>query len=202
MADKYFKFWCQKVLPLSYDNSLSYYEVLCKLRDFVNQLAEELDTVTENLLAQANAYTDEQIAKSIKVYADELNKFREDYNEFSKVINQTLLGFQAQITENNQRQENEIAGNRAYTDVRIEQNNNYLLEQISQQVISVRVLNPFTGERVSIQDMIDYLSAFHMTEAATIQEIADANKTVTQVVEFHATCTQLVINSRAIFTSV
>ena len=26
-----FKFWCQKALPLVYDDSLSYYEVLCKV---------------------------------------------------------------------------------------------------------------------------------------------------------------------------
>lgn len=30
-----FKFWCQKALPLVYDDSLSYYEVLCKLTKYV-----------------------------------------------------------------------------------------------------------------------------------------------------------------------
>lgn len=199
MDTKYFRFWCQKVLPLTYDDSLSYYEVLCKLKTFVNGLADELDTVTENLLEQANAYTDGQIAKSVQEYSEALAQFEKDYQEFSGIVNQTLLGFQAQITENNDRQENEIAGNRAYTDTKVQQNNEYLLEQISQQVISVRVLNPFTGERVGIQEMIDYLSAFHMTEAATISEIGSANKAVTTVVEYHATCTQMAINSKAIF---
>lgn len=199
MATEHFKFWCQKVLPLTYDNSLSYYEVLCKLKTIVNNLADELDTVTENLLEEANAYTDGQIEKSIQSYANALSQFEKEYEEFSKVVDSTLLGFQQQITENNEKQENEIAGNRAYTDVKISQNNEYLLEEISKQAISVRVLNPFTGERVSIQDMVDYLSAFHMTEAATISEIGNANKTVTTVVDYHATCTQMVINSKAIF---
>lgn len=199
MDTKYFRFWCQKVLPLTYDDSLSYYEVLCKLKTFVNGLADELDTVTENLLEQANEYTDSEIAKSVQEYAEALAQFEKDYQEFSGIVNQTLLGFQAQITENNDRQENEIAGNRAYTDTKIQQNNEYLLEQISQQVISVRVLNPFTGERVGIQDMIDYLSTFHMTDAATISEIGSANKTVNTVANYHATCTQMVTNSKAIF---
>lgn len=35
-----FKFWCQKVLPLVYDDSLSYYEVLCKVVDYINNLIE------------------------------------------------------------------------------------------------------------------------------------------------------------------
>lgn len=34
----YFKFWCQKVLPLVYDDSLSYYEVLCKVVKYINEL--------------------------------------------------------------------------------------------------------------------------------------------------------------------
>lgn len=34
------KFWCQKVLPLVYDDSLSYYEVLCKVSEKINELVE------------------------------------------------------------------------------------------------------------------------------------------------------------------
>jgi hypothetical protein len=30
---KPFRFWCQKALPLVYDDSLSYYELLCKVVD-------------------------------------------------------------------------------------------------------------------------------------------------------------------------
>lgn len=35
-----FRFWCQKVLPLVYENSLSYYEVLCKVVEYINNLIE------------------------------------------------------------------------------------------------------------------------------------------------------------------
>lgn len=37
---KHFRFWCQKVLPLVYDNSLSYYEVLCKVVKYINELID------------------------------------------------------------------------------------------------------------------------------------------------------------------
>ena len=53
---KYFRFWCYKVLPLTYDNSLSYYEVLCKVVEYINDLidqdkifGEELDRLKEDL---------------------------------------------------------------------------------------------------------------------------------------------------------
>lgn len=32
------RFWCQSVLPLVYDDSLSYYEMLCKVRDYINNI--------------------------------------------------------------------------------------------------------------------------------------------------------------------
>lgn len=54
---KTFKFWCFKVLPLVYDDSLSYYEILCKVVDYINRLIEqdkvfgnEIDELKKELL--------------------------------------------------------------------------------------------------------------------------------------------------------
>ena len=44
-----FGFWCQKVLPLVYDESLSYYEVLCKVRDKLNELIKRDEIFGEAL---------------------------------------------------------------------------------------------------------------------------------------------------------
>jgi hypothetical protein len=35
-----FRFWCFKVLPLVYDDELSYYEVICKCVDYINNLID------------------------------------------------------------------------------------------------------------------------------------------------------------------
>lgn len=191
--------WSQKVLPLTYDESLSYYEVLCKLRDYINEMGKRLDDYGEQVLAASKAYTDGEIAKSVQQYNQALRQLENDYNEFADNVTGALRGFQNQMDSNFQRQDNEIAGGRAYTDTKISQNNEWLLEQISQQLISVTVLNPFTGERESIQDMIDYLSSLHMTEAITIVDIGTAQRTVNKVISYNATCTQLVNNGKNIF---
>lgn len=44
---KVFKFWCQKVLPLVYDESLSYYEVLCKVVDYLNNMVSDVNKVID-----------------------------------------------------------------------------------------------------------------------------------------------------------
>lgn len=44
---KNFKFWCNKVLPLVYDDSLSYYEVLCKVVDYLNTCIDNVNYLNE-----------------------------------------------------------------------------------------------------------------------------------------------------------
>ena len=50
-----FHFWCQKVLPLVYDNSLSYYEVLCKVVDYINKIIGD----SNSLISEVNELKEE-----------------------------------------------------------------------------------------------------------------------------------------------
>lgn len=42
-----FRFWCQKVLPLVYDDSLSYYETLCKFSEKLNEVINNTNELSE-----------------------------------------------------------------------------------------------------------------------------------------------------------
>lgn len=44
-----FKFWCQHVLPLVYDDSLSYYETLCKVVSYINKLIDDDKAIIDNV---------------------------------------------------------------------------------------------------------------------------------------------------------
>lgn len=54
---KTFWFWCFKVLPLVYDNSLSYYEVLCKVVDYINKLIEQDKVFGSEIIELKNEMT-------------------------------------------------------------------------------------------------------------------------------------------------
>lgn len=62
------KFWCQKVLPLVYDDSLSYYEVLCKVSEKINELVENNknlpDYIVEEIKLQLSVTNLEKIVGS------------------------------------------------------------------------------------------------------------------------------------------
>jgi hypothetical protein len=66
MADiEKLKYWCHKVLPLVYDESLSYYEVLCKVVQKLNEVIEAYsgspEQITEILeaIAKLQKWVDE-----------------------------------------------------------------------------------------------------------------------------------------------
>lgn len=69
-----FKFWCQKVLPLVYDDSLSYYEVLCKLTEYINLIIDNQDYFKSQL--DEFGLTIEQLQKDIDYLMDELYKVK------------------------------------------------------------------------------------------------------------------------------
>lgn len=55
-----FHFYCQKVLPLAYDDSLSYYEVLCKVIRYVNDLALTYNQIIQNFNAILTDYLESE----------------------------------------------------------------------------------------------------------------------------------------------
>lgn len=71
---KSLRFWCNKILPLVYDDSLSYYELLCKVVDFCNKLLENQNEIRE-ILEQYG--TDiESLKKDVKDLQTELEKVK------------------------------------------------------------------------------------------------------------------------------
>lgn len=53
---KGFKFWSQKVLPLVYDESLSYYEVLCKISAHLNDIIEAQNVLSETVVQELTEF--------------------------------------------------------------------------------------------------------------------------------------------------
>lgn len=70
------RFWCQKVLPLVYDDSLSYLEVLCKIKNKLNEIIDNANNTNEtvqelkNAVAKINEWIDNLDTKYIKEIVD------------------------------------------------------------------------------------------------------------------------------------
>lgn len=67
---KYLQYWCYKILPLVYDDSLSYYEVLSKTTDKVNELVDACQKYYQDAIKYADDLNAETF-KDVKEYIDE-----------------------------------------------------------------------------------------------------------------------------------
>lgn len=98
---KPFRFWCQKALPLVYDDSLSYYEVLCKVVNYLNNMMTNLTTGTGAITQFANQFVINQqflndMATKLGQNTEELEDYINDrmddfttaYNELQDYVNQ------------------------------------------------------------------------------------------------------------------
>ena len=69
---KTFRFWCFKVLPLVYDDSLSYYEILCKVVNYINKLIEQ-DKIVVNEI--------NDLKNDLKIVQEWINNFNTKFIE-------------------------------------------------------------------------------------------------------------------------
>ena len=84
-----FRYWCQKVLPLVYDDSLSYYELLCKVVDYLNKTMEDVETLHEDVEDLHTAYT--QLQTYVNNYFDNLDVQEEINNKLNSMASDGTL---------------------------------------------------------------------------------------------------------------
>lgn len=85
-----FRFWCQKVLPLVYDDSLSYYELLAKVVDYLNKTMEDVDTLHGDVENLHDAYV--QLQDYVNSYFDSLDVQEEINNKLDDMARDGSLG--------------------------------------------------------------------------------------------------------------
>lgn len=179
------------VIPTAYDDSLSYYEQICA----VLKLTLEALRQYQDSLAEAKAYTDEQISI--------LNSSLQDFvKALIDATNNTIAGLDNKINQNQaennakfQDIDNEF--NKVYTQINtaIENNNKFLIEEISKNLGNqLLVTNFFTGQRVTAQNMFDYLANLHVENGINYTTLAERNYSYDELVALKITYSQMVIN--------
>lgn len=84
---KSFRFWCHKVIPLVYDDSLSYYEFLCKVMKKLNEVIDLL-----------NAHSQE-IERFEQDITGQFNQLRAEFEAFRTEIREKIDAFEALFVE-------------------------------------------------------------------------------------------------------
>lgn len=223
---------CKKILPLVYTDSLSYYETLCSFVAKLNEVVDFVNGITDDVLDEAKAYTDIKIAETFadvdaklreierligeqKDYFDNLvaetvrtfnglvDDLQSQYFAFTQYVNSEIRRVSNDIADTNERLDESIEGVNQRTDLMIQLNNEWLIEEIAGNLPNqLRVYNILEGDRVTIQDMFNYLCNLHITDGIDVDELVLRALTVNRIVTINRTVRDVVMYGNTILTPV
>ena len=168
--------------------------LLNKMKD----LEGRLDGILEDALKLTKEYVDIRLSDyqaQIAQIRNEIQAVSDRTDVLSEEIVRQVVRLEGLISEAERKAESLfiIANNR--TDLQIERNNEYIFREIEDNILAnITVINYFTGEHTTVQDMFDYLASLHLQNAITYDGLRDKNLTYTELVAKSITYTELVKN--------
>lgn len=181
----------------------------------VKELQTNLDELEARVLAEAIAATKEYVdaemvsiraefqelsdeVASLRTYFDaKVLELEGDYDNFAAAVRTELDTMTLRIEAFEQTVQNEIIAVNALTDLKIEANNEYILDEVAKGVVNVRVINYFDGSLVTVQQMFDTLAELHLENPITYTELASAGITYTALAALNMTYTELAIKGKS-----
>lgn len=171
----------------------------------IKELEARLDGLVEEAVELANKYTDEQLS-NYQAQVDALriellgitNQIETDFDNLQIGVNIALNQMELRINDLQNQLAADIVAVNHRTDLAIEQNNEYILSEVGRFLSQIEVLNYFTGEYVTIQDMFNYLCMLHAQDGILVTDLVNRQKTVNTLVGLNLTMTQIAMYGNSV----
>lgn len=164
----------------------------------MGELEGRLDSIVEETLKLTKEYVDERLVNVLEQITEVRNAIK-NVEDSTNVLSDKLITEVARLeslisaAEQKAQELFVIANNR--TDLQIQRNNEYIFREIEDNILAnITVINYFTGERTSVQNMFDYLASLHLQNSITYNGLIDKNLTYTELAAKNITYTELVKN--------
>lgn len=174
----------------------------------IKEVEDSIKSIKEDIEGEIFDWVKEQI----KPFEDELNDLIEEVNNLSEDVSLTLANYDTRITAIQNQVNNFIIEIRQalldqaeslsnLMDTKIENNNITLMAQITENVGNLfLVVNPFSGELVTIQSMIDTLSYFHINDGIDYATMNSRALTYNQFNALNITYSDLLLHGNTLYT--
>ena len=150
------RYYCQKVLPLVYDDSISYYETLAKTVKKLNEVIASMNELSENI----DSLIDSKIAGAVETLRQQINAeisaLTQNINEQIVVINQKITALQGDV----------LADRELINGLRTDLNNLEASLTVQLQTITARI----DGVERDYKEADNKIYLYIITEIAKIRE--------------------------------
>ena len=168
----------------------------------MKELDNRLDGIVEETLALTKAYVDNRLEiyqSQIKSIKREIAELSQRTDTLSAHVANEVLRLESKILDAERKAESLFIIANDRTDLAIERNNEYIFREIEDNLLAnISVINYFTGERMTIQKMFDYLASLHVENAITYNGLRDKNLTYAELIAKSISYTELVKNGGAL----
>lgn len=183
----------------------------------IKELDEKVDRLKEEIIAEASEiayerskeYIDESVEGIIadfEVLQEDFNSLRDDFDAISDQFSDIAGEFNDLVEEVDNKIlylqnyiDAQIGAVNIRTDAAIAANNDMILSEMETYLGNIKVLNYFTGEYVSIQDMFDYLAQLHLTDSIDYNTMATRAKTYAQLIALNINYTNLAMHGNTLY---
>lgn len=176
--------------------------LLNAMKELDARLDAAIDEITQTVTDNVKAYVDEELAGLLI----EFNQLKIDFASVQRNVDSLNTAFtdfttyvDEQITFIKNYIDAQVNASNDRTDAMIASNNQLLLSQMQTYLNQIQVINYFTGDLVTIQDMFDYLAQFHLQNAIDYATMAIRSKTYTWLASQNKTYTDLAMSGNTWF---
>lgn len=171
----------------------------------VRELEEKVANIKEDILAEANAYTDAKaliLQGNIDALANDVNAFKIEINDKVDTLNAETIArlnkLDQDVIDLYTYVDNQIVIANARTDQAILNAKEDIYEHMTEELGKIKVINYFTGDLIGVQDMFNYLASLHATDGITYNQINGKGKTYAELAALNASYTDIVMHGNTI----
>ena len=190
------------VYPYTDFHELNLDFILRKMKELKGQLEiikqEAIEAATEN----AKAYVDEQLTgflaefNDLKIQfaavSDQVSTLTNSFNTFVTYVDSEIANIRATLDA-------DIQGVIASTDQKINNAKDEIYTNLATELAKIKVINFFTGEKISVQDMFNYLAMLHVSDSIDYDTMALRAKTYAQLVALNINYTNLAMHGNTLY---
>lgn len=152
--------------------------------EYVNTKVNDLTTTVDNLEIAFDAFK---------------RTMNEDFDDFVADVEADIARLELEISNFKAYIDGQIVSVNARTDLKIAQNNDYIFNVIENDLLAnLTVIDYFTGDLISVQNMFNKLAQLHISDSITYGEIFARNKTYGDITALGVTYYNILMNGNTI----
>lgn len=172
------------------------------LKEMDARIDEMHDTILAEAIASTEEYVDNKMGDLLSEFADLKSDFivlTTNFNSLNAEFVQLKNDTNAKLAQLEQDIINAVIGINQRTDLLLQNMYDQIFSDLSTQLSQIKVINYFTGEQTSIQDMFNYLAMLHLNDSIDYDTMAYRAKTYTQLAALNINFENLIAHGNTLY---